>query len=271
MSQNFTWKEDTLNLMTQKLTIGYFYKEELNLYGDTGNVEIIAHRANQRGLNAEIKVVGLHDSVTSPLMHEIDILFMGGGPDAGQKKMYEDLLQNKGSYIKDHIESGKVGLFICGSYQLLGKYYKSADGSILEGLSVLDYYTQHFGHDKPRCTGNVVAKINSTLLNDPVFSANNRIGATLVGFENHGGRTYLGKDLKSLASVEMGFGNNGEDKTEGLFYKNTFGTYLHGPILSRNPHLADYLIAKSLGFEKLDVLDDTFIISAHTASKKLEQ
>jgi CobQ-like glutamine amidotransferase family enzyme len=257
--------------MKKDLVIGYFYKNELNLYGDTGNVEIIASRAKQRGLNAEIKVLGVEDKISEVLMNTIDILFMGGGPDAGQKKMYSDLVQNKSSYIRDHIEAGKSALFICGSYQLLGRYYKSADGTVIEGISVFDYYTQHFGVDKQRCTGNVLANINPLLLGDSTFASNNHLGDTLVGFENHGGRTFLSSNLTPLAYIKMGYGNNGEDKTEGLFYKATIGTYLHGPLLARNPHIADYLIAKSLGIDKLTELNDSLILASHTASKKFEQ
>jgi len=254
-----------------RFVIGYFYKEELNLYGDTGNVDILAWRAKERGFDVEVKVVGTGTELRAADMQELSVLFMGGGADSGQKKMYEDLINTKKKYVKDYILSGGVGLFICGSYQLLGKYYKSADGSLLEGLDIFDYYTQHFGHDKRRSTGNVVATINKTLLEDVCFKQNNRIGDTLVGFENHGGRTYLGKGLAPLAKVTLGFGNNGEDYTEGLYYKNTICSYLHGPILARNPHLADFLIARSTSTDKLKELDDTLIISAHTASKKLEQ
>ena len=241
-----------------KLVIGYFYPKLLNLYGDDGNVQILSSRAKARGIDVEVVNITLETKVTKKLMSSFDIVFMGGGPDSGQKEMYGDLLKNKKSFIKDYVESGKVGLFICGSYQLLGNYYKAADGAILKGLGVFDLYTHHFGIKFPRCIGNVVAK--TSFLKEHFF---------LVGFENHGGRTFLGKGVKSLAKVIKGHGNNSTDKTEGVIYKNSIGTYLHGPVLSKNPHLADYLLAKSIGCKKLHPLEDSIIWRAHDYAKKI--
>jgi len=127
------------------------------------------------------------------------------------------------------------GLYICGAYQFLGKYYKEADGTIIDGLGILDVHTENPGGDVPRLIGNILAKT--------LFLEKN---ITIVGFENHGGRTYLGNKVKSLASVTKGFGNNGTDASEGSIYKNSLGSYLHGPILPKNPILADYLLTKSL-------------------------
>jgi hypothetical protein len=196
---------------------------------------------------------------------------MGGGSDLNQQKIYADFLQNKGSYLKYYLESGGVGLFICGSYQLLGNYYKLADGTTLEGLGFLDFYTEYWNEGKSRCIGNMVVKINPSLLSDPFFAANNNIGDTLVGFENHGGRTYLSEKLSPLGYTTKEAGNNATDLTEGLLYKNTIGTYLHGPVLARNPHLADFLLAKSINMESLSKLDDSVLISAHEKSKKLKR
>jgi len=254
-----------------KFAIGYFYPNLLNLYGDDGNVEILACRANERGIHVDIVKINPASRIDLDLMKRLNIVFMGGGPDSSQKEMYGDLIKNKGEYLKDFITGGGVGLFICGSYQLLGSYYKAADGSYLEGLGVFDLYTEHFGNRKPRCIGNIVCEIIPALCNDPVFSLVNKIGSTVVGFENHGGRTFLGEKAVPFAKVIKGYGNNSEDGTEGVLYNNAIGTYLHGPILARNPHLADYLIAKSLNLESLEVLDDSLILSAHTASKKLKQ
>ncbi|HSX39838.1 MAG TPA: hypothetical protein VLI92_04600 [Candidatus Saccharimonadales bacterium] len=254
-----------------KLTIAYFYPDLLNLYGDRGNIEILSERAKQRDIEVEVLEIYTQTQLNSEDVKKINITFIGGGPDNSQKQMYDDLVQNKGNYLKDYIESGGVGLYVCGSYQLLGHYYKASDGTVLKGLGAFDLYTQHFGNKKPRCIGNVVCEINSKLLNDDVFKSVNKIGNTLVGFENHGGRTYLNNNTPPLANVIMGHGNNSEDDTEGMFYKNSIGTYLHGPILSRNPHLADYLIAKSLQMDTLKELDDSLIIAAHTASKNLKQ
>jgi len=251
-----------------KFKIGYFYPEQLNLYGDNGNVEILIYRAKKRGIDVEVALVDLGTNLEE---NRFNLVFMGGGPDSSQKEVYEDLLKDKGPYLKDYINSGGFGLYICGAYQLLGKYYKSADGSILEGLGVFDLYTEHFGNKKPRCIGNVVCELSDEFRHKEVFNSLNKIGSTLVGFENHGGRTYLGEKMLPLGKVIRGYGNNSEDGYEGVLYKNSIGTYLHGPVLSKNPHLADYLIAGSLGLDRLESLDDSLILSAHIASKKLRQ
>jgi CobQ-like glutamine amidotransferase family enzyme len=253
------------------LNIGYFYRKQLNLYGDTGNVEVLKIRSELRGHNVNVYDIDKHTSTKELFGMNLNLIFMGGGPDSGQKEMYDDLLENKGPYIKEYIENLGVGLFICGSYQLLGKYYKSMDGSILDGLSVLDFYTEHPGRNAKRFIGNVVSELNQTIYSDPTFPRTEGLGNSLVGFENHGGRTYLGKDLTSFATIVRGFGNNGKDSTEGVHYKNSIGTYLHGPVLSKNPHLADYLIVKSLGLQSIQELDDSIIVTAHTAARKLKQ
>lgn len=249
-----------------KLTIGYFYGDLLNLYGDRGNVEILLKRATSRGIHANVLEVTLDTTLDTTLMQSIDLVFMGGGPDSSQKMMYLDLVNNKGKYLRDYIENNGVGLYVCGSYQLLGKYYKSADGTHLAGLDILDLYTENFGNKKPRCLGNIVCKINP-LIETKVCEANaafeSKILPTLVGFENHGGRTYLGSSLTPLGTVQTGFGNNGDDSTEGLVYKNSICTYLHGPLLARNPHLADYLIATALKMDTLSPLDDSLVWLAH--------
>lgn len=254
-----------------KLNIGYFYKSLLNLYGDNGNVEILKSRAEQRGFDVQVFPVEIETSLDELSQMNLNIVFMGGGPDSGQQQMYENLVHAKGGFLRNYINSGGVGLYICGSYQLLGTYYKASDSSILKGLEIFDLYTEHFGPTKPRCIGNVVCRLPDALTEDSVFKAVNHVGNKLVGFENHGGRTYLGKTANPLATVELGFGNNGGDDSEGIIYKNSIGSYLHGPLLARNPHLADYLIAKALHLAELAPLDDALILSAHTASKKFKQ
>ncbi|MBI2414739.1 glutamine amidotransferase [candidate division WWE3 bacterium] len=252
-----------------KLVIGYFYPDYLNLYGDDGNVQILKYRAEKRGIEVEVVEVSTTTDISLLQPKEINLVFMGGGPDASQKDMYQDLLSNKKTFLKNYIEAGGVGLFICGSYQLLGDYYKAANGDVLEGLKIFDLYTISFGNKKPRCIGNVVCELNSASRHEPTFSHLNSIGGTLVGFENHGGRTYLGKNGTPLATIIKGHGNNSEDHTEGCIYKNVIGSYLHGPILARNPHLADYLIAKSLGVTDFGPIDDTMALDAHRLSLKL--
>ncbi|MFC1625010.1 type 1 glutamine amidotransferase [Patescibacteria group bacterium] len=247
-----------------KLKIGYFYRNLLNLYGDNGNVEILLYRAKKRGFDTEVIDISIDTKVNPELVKDINMIFMGGGPDSSQKAMYEDLLNDKKPYLEEYISNNGVGLYVCGSYQLLGKYYKAADGTTLEGLSVFDLYTQHFGNQKKRCIGNTVAEL---LIEDPLLA---ETPYTIVGFENHGGRTFLGKGVKPFAKIIKGHGNNSEDGTEGVIFKNSIGTYFHGPILARNPHLADYLIAKSLKLDTIKPLDDSLIYSAHTASLKLK-
>jgi len=252
-----------------KLNITYIYPENLNLYGDTGNVEILKYRAQKRDISVNITTIGIKDLINKNTFKNTDIIFMGGGPDSGQKDIYKDLIKNKASYLKDYIENGGCGLFICGSYQLLGNYYRTADGSSLEGAHIFDLYTEQPDDNAPRCIGNTVAKLSSTILEDPYFKNNNYIGDLIVGFENHGGRTYLAEDSVPFAEIIKGFGNNAQDGYEGIHHKNAIGTYFHGPILSKNPHIADYLISKSLGIEKLQKLDDYLITSAHNTALRL--
>lgn len=259
--------------MTQNkgLVIGYLYNKRLNLYGDNGNVEILIKRAGLRGLNVEVKGLDIEEKASVNYVSNINFLFMGGGPDSAQKEVYEDLTKDKKGFIQDFIEKEGVGLYVCGSYQLLGKYYKTSDGAVLEGLNVFGIYTEHFGNEKARCIGNCVARLSNKILSDRVFVNVNKVGRDVVGFENHGGRTYMENPDSCFAKVLLGHGNNSEDSTEGYLYKNSIGTYFHGPILARNPHLADFLIAKSLSLEELAPLDDSLAIAAHTASKKLKQ
>ena len=152
--------------------IGWFYPKYLNLYGDRGNVEILAVRAKLRGIPVEIVEIDLHTPFDSATLQDINLIFMGGGPDLDQQQIYKDFLDNKGPYLKEYLSTGGTGLFICGSYQLLGNYYKSADGTTLEGLRFLDFYTEHYGKKKPRSIGNISVELNPLLQSDPVFINN---------------------------------------------------------------------------------------------------
>lgn len=253
-----------------KLKIAYLYKDKLDLYGDTGNVEVLKKRAEDRDINVSIININVKTKVTAATFRTVDIVFMGGGPDSGQKDVYKDLLNKKEPFLREYIEKGGVGLFICGSYQLLGNYYKAADGSVLKGLSIFDIYTQHYGEDMPRCIGNVVGKLEPIITEDIYFKNNNYIGDYIVGFENHGGRTFLEQESVPFATVVTGSGNNSEDGYEGAIYKNCIGSYFHGPILAKNPHLADYFIAKSLKMDTLKKLDDYLVTSAHNTALTLK-
>lgn len=223
-----------------ELHICHLYPDLLNSYGDIGNVMIMQQRLEKRG----IKVVLHNVSVGDPFEKEVyDIVFFGGGQDFEQAIVSKDLIENKRNDLKDYIESNKVFIAICGGYQLLGKYYMSAENQRLEGLNILNIYTDKGDH----------RAINNLILKDG--------DRYYVGFENHSGKTYI-NDLKPLGHVEYGFGNNGEDHYEGCRYKNTIGTYLHGPLFSKNPELCDDLLQTALSLKygeiKLEPLDDEF-------------
>lgn len=222
-----------------KLTIGHLYPELLNLYGDRGNIQCMMKRSLWRGIEAETIALSLEDSID---FSKLDIVLLGGGSDREQRivcSRLRDIRENFHHYVED---GGSV-LAVCGGYQLLGHYYKTEEDT-LEGLSLVDLYTEH---GSPRLIDNIV-------LENPDFTL------PIVGFENHGGRTYIG-DNKPFGKVVYGHGNNGEDGQEGVLYKNVVGTYLHGPLLPKNPHICDYLLSNALerkyGKGALEPLDDT--------------
>lgn len=244
-----------LGVSSYKLVIGWLYPELMSTYGDRGNIITLQKRCEWRGISIEVKKLDLGFRISD--LEICDFIFMGGAQDRQQKIVEEDL-KKKSSTLKKMIDEGTPGLYICGAYQFLGRYYKEADGTIVRGLGILDLYTENPGENAQRLISNIVVKIPS-----PVCP-------TLVGFENHGGRTYLGKNVKPFGEVVVGFGNNGVDKTEGAVYKNSFGSYLHGPILPKNPHFADYLIRLALEKKykeevKLKKLDDKLEWQAHKA------
>lgn len=221
--------------MNQKkyfLKIGWLYPDLMNTYGDRGNIIALSYRLKKRKINFTILKISLNDD--SKLIIESDIIFMGGAQDKQQEIVNKDLLNQKGKYLKEKIEDYTPGLYVCGAYQFLGKYYKAADGTIIKGLGIFDLYTESPGLKAKRLIGDIVTQ--------PFLFKNTKF----VGFENHTGRTYLGKNIKPFSKVLKGYGNNDKDKIEGAVYKNSIGTYLHGPILPKNPELADYLIEKAL-------------------------
>lgn len=208
------------------LNIAHLYPDMLNLYGDRGNITVMANRLERRGITAQVHSITMGMSFNAG---DYDIFFVGGGQDFEQDVLLDDLKRGKDVQIKKAIDSGAVFLAICGGYQMLGKYYKTYDGKMLEYMGALDFYTE--GRQE-RMIGNYAFKTKE--------------GIEIVGFENHSGRTYLGSGVEPLGSVIKGFGNNGEDKTEGVRFKNTFGTYSHGTVLPKNPRFADLLISKAL-------------------------
>ena len=229
-----------------ELNICHLYPDLLNVYGDVGNILVLKHRAEERGIKVNIVNVSLNDKFNKD---EIDIVFFGGGQDYEQSIVSEDLKTNKEEVLRQYIEEEKVLLAICGGYQLLGKHYISPNGEKLQGLGILDIYTE--GGEK-RLIGNTVIY-------------NEDFDEIYVGFENHSGRTFI-NGLKPLGKCIHGYGNNGEDGYEGCIYKNTFCTYFHGSLLSKNPELADRFLKialeKKYGSVELNKLDDTFELKA---------
>jgi hypothetical protein len=229
-----------------EINICHLYPDLLNVYGDMGNILILKYRAEKRNIKVNIINVSLCDEFEE---EKYDIVFFGGGQDYEQSIVSPDLINNKKEAIRNYIENGKVLLAICGGYQLLGKYYTTPTGEKLEGLGILDIYTE--GGDT-RFIGNTV-----------IF--NEEFGETYVGFENHSGRTYI-NNLKPLGKCIHGYGNNGSDGYEGCIYKNTFGSYFHGSLLAKNPELADRLLSLALNRKysnvSLQPLNDEFELKA---------
>ena len=222
-----------------KLTIGHLYPELLNLYGDRGNIQCLLKRCQWRGIEAEAIACEQGSSID---FSKMDIVLLGGGCDREQMLVCEKLQVIQPEF-KRYVEEGGVVIAICGGYQLLGKYYKTAEGT-MKGLDLVDLYTEQ---GEGRLISNIILK--SDLFDMPI-----------VGFENHGGRTYINQN-QPLGKVLYGSGNDGESGYEGVVYKNVIGTYLHGPLLPKNPQLADELILRALRRKDPDAvlapLDDT--------------
>jgi lipid II isoglutaminyl synthase (glutamine-hydrolysing) len=222
------------------ITIGWLYPQLMSTYGDRGNILVLQKRCEWRGIKAEI--VNIDQSANDHSLLTIDLLFGGGAQDREQEIVMKDLLKKKRA-IKSLIEAEKPALFVCGAPQLMGNYYEPAKGKRIDGLGIFDMISKHPGPKQDRLIGNVIEKIETQNLTSNSSLMTNHF---IVGFENHGGRTYLGKSAKPFAKILKGFGNNGEDGTEGVVYKNAIGSYLHGPLLPKNPQIADWLITKAL-------------------------
>ncbi|PSR37849.1 MAG: glutamine amidotransferase [Sulfobacillus thermosulfidooxidans] len=232
------------------LTIAHLYPRHMNLYGDRGNVLALRYRALGRGIAVRVIDVDLDDPVD---WDAVDLVFMGGGEDSHQARIYEDFLR-RAEPLMAILDKGVPMLAICGAYQLLGHHYQTADGQRLQGLGYLDVTTEA---GPTRAIGDVVCET-------PLFD----YPKTLVGFENHGGRTFLGPSSQALGTVRLGKGNNGEDGTEGAWKNHTIGTYLHGSLLPKNPHLTDLLLEWALdckydGEVVLEPMESTREMAAH--------
>lgn len=207
-----------------KLTIGHLYPDLLNLYGDRGNIQCLMERCLWRGIEAETKYYESDDKID---FNDLDIVLLGGGSDREQMLVCEKLKAIQKDF-KSYVEDNGVVIAVCGGYQLLGNYYKTDQGMI-EGLELVDMYTEQ---EEGRLISNII--LQSDLVDMPI-----------TGFENHGGRTCI-KDNKPLGKVLYGSGNDGRSGYEGVVYKNVIGTYLHGPLLPKNPQIADWLILHAL-------------------------
>jgi CobQ-like glutamine amidotransferase family enzyme len=201
----------------------------MSIYGDRGNIISLLDRSRRRGIELEVVEIGRGDSDVA----DIDIFFMGGGQDQDQDLVANDLAGPKREAVKTAIAGGAALLAVCGGYQFLGSHYTTVDGTRLPGLGLVDLRTEA---GQTRAIGNVLIETNGLGLQP----------STLVGFENHAGRTYLGAGLRPLGRCVVGRGNNGEDLFEGVAEGTVFGTYLHGSLLPKNPHLTDRLLQIAL-------------------------
>jgi len=231
------------------------YPEQMNIYADRGNILFLRRRCEWRGIGFEYAAAGPGERF-DPAAH--DLLYLGGGQDRDQRAVATDMVASKGDALKAAARSGAVVLAVCGGYQLLGHSYQLGEER-LPGIALVELETVRA--PGPRLIGNIAIEVD--LGSGP---------RTLAGFENHGGRTYLGAGERPLGRVLEGFGNNGEDGFEGVLRDNTIGTYLHGPLLPKNAWLADELIARALErrYDRrpdLDPLDDTLERAAHQSAR----
>lgn len=242
-----------ITMVEMELNIINMYPDILNMYGDIGNLICIKQRAMWRGIKVNIQEITLSNETTK-IDENTDMVLIGGGSDNGQTVVANNLLKQKQS-VENYIENNGVLLAICGSYQMFGQTYIDGDGNNIPCSEIFDIETIS---QKERLIGDIVLKSNINLSQHHDLD-------TIIGFENHGGRTYHKYD--KLGTVEAGFGNNGKDEEEGMIYNNFIGSYLHGPLLPKNPHLADYMILKALQnkyeIDSLEQLNDEIEINAH--------
>ena len=232
------------------------YPDQMNIYADRGNVIFLGRRCEWRGIGFTVDSAGPGDRFEAS---DYDFIYMGGGQDRDQKLVAGDLVETKQASVSEAVGSGKVMLAVCGGYQLLGESYE-LDDELIAGLGLVDLKTVR--EPGPRLIG--PASITVDIDGTP---------HTVAGFENHGGRTYLGESAEPLGKVLHGNGNNGGDGYEGVRFNNLFGTYLHGPLLPKNSWLADHLIELALASRygepvRLDPLDETFESAAHLSAEK---
>ena len=236
--------------MKRELNILQLYPHDMNIYGDWGNVLTVMRRAQWHGY--EPKLLEYNPGDTFP--ENVDILIGGGGQDAGQDKIQDDLLKI-GPKLHELAEADAPMLLICGLYQLFGKFFKTRDGHVIKGIGLLDIET-HGGPE--RMIGNIITKSEQF--------------GEIIGYENHSGQTFLGTGVQPLGKVIRGAGNNGQDDYEGVRYRHVIGSYLHGSLLPKNPAIADWLIEtaaiKKFGDFTPSVIDDRFAEKARAIALK---
>lgn len=233
-----------------ELKICHMYPDVLNLYGDRGNIICMKKRLEWRNISATVTNLPIGEKAH---LSDFDLIFIGGGQDFEQQVLLEDLHQGKDKEIIAALNDGVPFLTICGGYQMMGSYYETYDGNRCDFIGAVDLYTVG---STTRMIGNFDFALDEALG-----------GSTVVGFENHSGKTWLGSGVQPLGKVINGYGNNGEDGSEGVHYKNLFGTYSHGPILPKNPSFCDMLLFTALtrkyGIKELAPLDDSVEMAAH--------
>ncbi|MEO5690972.1 MAG: glutamine amidotransferase [Candidatus Saccharimonadales bacterium] len=237
-----------MNAPKRSLKLVHLYPEQMNIYGDWGNVLTIKKRAEWHGYN--IVVEAYHPTTSFP--KDADIIIGGGGQDSGQSVIQDDLLRI-GDDLKQQADQKTPMLMICGLYQLFGHFFQTHEGKRIQGIGLFDLET--YAGDV-RMIGNIVTATEF---------------GEVIGYENHSGMTVLGDNQKSFGTVIKGAGNNGKDKTEGAIYKNVYGSYLHGSLLPKNPILADALIevaaTKKYGSFDPQFIDDSFAVAARTIAR----
>jgi CobQ-like glutamine amidotransferase family enzyme len=233
-----------------KIRVGHLYPDYLNIYADRGNIAVLTQRAAARGHELEVRAIGMHDEVPAG---EVDLFYVGGGQDREQALVAHDLA-GKADALRDEVDSGAAFLAVCGGYQLLGRFYRDVAGEEQPGIGLLPLHTVA---EPRRMIGDVLLDCEWA-------------GETLAGFENHAGRTILDDGAEPLGRVVAGFGNDGRSGHEGCRYRRAYGTYLHGPLLPRNPWFADHLLAEALAHAgvapELDALPDELEHQAHAVS-----
>lgn len=232
------------------ITVLQLYPKDMNIYGDTGNLQVIIKRLEWYGYAPTV----IEYNVGDTLPKDVDIVLGGGGQDSGQEKIHADLLKI-GPQLQQWADDNMPMLMVCGLYQLFGHSFTTLDNIRLEGIGILDIET--YGTNE-RLIGNIITS--------------NELFGDIVGYENHSGQTFLGENAEALATVIKGAGNNMKDGNEGALYKNVIGTYLHGSLLPKNPKIADFLIETAITkkykeFSK-DIIDDTFAEKARDIARE---